>query len=205
MSATTGSSTPAEVEHDYDPEFWIEVPLAFPSFEMESGEEWALAVARSAINEPGEARDRVAEVARGIVAQPASGADRRLWYFPTSGPGMALVDVFVLPRSPELEQGLGEFLGAVEVPSTDAVESELDPGQAHRLVRVARLAREARTDLSADTAAPAGVYGIIRIGRVDDDSILVLETVNEDLALIASMLDPFDALATRLVVGGEGV
>jgi len=193
MSAS-GSPDPDAV-HDFDPELWIEVPLGFPAEEFDSAEAWARQIAESAAPADAAVRERIETGAATLASAPRGGAARRFWFFPLSGEVTAIVDCFRLPRDSRLEDSLEEILGHVDAPSTDPVVTQLDPGAAMRVVRVARIGR-------AETAeeGPSAVYGVIRLGRVTEREIEIFETVNDDLTTMGYMMDQLDRLVIDLPV-----
>lgn len=200
MSGMTDPGAQGAVEPDFDDEYWIEVPLSFPMGPFATPAEWASTIAAEAIRGDEALRERVRQTGQTIAEAPRAGVARRFWYFPLTSAFMAVVDHFALERTPELEEHLVEMLAETENPSTEPVVTELDPAGARRLVRVARLAREE----DAETGA-ARVYGVIRVGRVTEEAVEILEAMNDDLSAAASMMEHVDRLAAGLLApAGSG-
>lgn len=187
-------STTAPETAPYDPEFWIEVPLVFPTSMFADAASWAGEVAEQAEPTDEPMRERVRVAAQVLAESPRLGAWRRFWFFPLTGQMTATVDYFRLERDAQLEARLIDVLGEVEDASTEPVVTERQVPGFERVVRVARLARE-----SAGSGSPS-VYGTVRIARVSTREIEIFETVNDDLTGVSSMLEELERLVEQLPV-----
>ena len=180
---------------DYDADTWIEVPLDFPVGPLSSAEDWADDVTADALratraDAPIRASFRAAAIA---IAQHTRGlASRRFWYFPLMAHTSTLVQLYELPRVPGIDDVLVEFLGTHENRTTDPVVSELTTARGERMIRVAFLVNE------SPAASNSAVFAVIRVARLTDDLISLVDLKDEDLVTASQLITDLEVLAASV-------
>lgn len=178
---------------DYDPQLWIEVPLAFPFAEWADAASWAHDIAEEAALRPDD-REAIAERARGLAASDWP-ATRRFWYFPVDGGYEAVVHVIdideVIP-----DDRILDMLRDDDARVTDAVVERVEGQPA--TWRSAFVVAEGEGDARR-------AMGVLRAVRVRESGTTLAELIDVDLAAIGAVLPDFDALVGDLDFIGGGV
>ncbi|PFG30348.1 hypothetical protein [Paramicrobacterium agarici] len=180
---------------DFDPEAWIEVPLQFPAGPFQSAEQWAKAASfQAADGLPGEAelRERTEKAARVITDIHHDVASRKFWYFPREFGTETVAHSYIM-----------EYDGVTpvaELLTGDAASYSFPQVVEHESVKGKRIISVAHTIPVHIDGEEALVAGSLRLARVEDNMLVIVDIVDMHAHMIGVILDDAVALAGSLNV-----
>jgi hypothetical protein len=182
---------------DLDEREWIGVPPSFPYLEWADAAAWASAVATAAVLDDPERRARLELAARNVAEVHPEGVDHVLWYAPHDGRTMGVAFLSVADAAGDTVDL--EALAATGLESATPPQVVRHPSDVFGIV-VQSATTIRLSDLGDDRGAAAGVVGSIRTVAVADDTVFMLNAVDEDLSTLALMQEPMRELFERIEV-----
>lgn len=186
-------TTESESISDFDDETWIEVPVRFPHGPFHTAEQWVNGVTFQATDGlPGqdELGERTERAARVVVEVGHRLASRKFWYFPREFGTETVAHSYAMEYDGVAfveELLIGD---AREYSAPQVVEHESDKGQ-----RIVSVAHTIPLKVEGDEAK---VAGSLRLARVEEDVLVIVDIVDLRAHMIGVVFDDAVALAGSL-------
>ncbi|MCW4458972.1 hypothetical protein [Microbacterium sp. MPKO10] len=186
-------TTESESLSDFDDDAWIEVPVQFPFGPFRTAEQWVNGITFQATDGlPGEdeLRDHTERAARVVVQVGHRLASRKFWYFPREFGTETVAHSYVM-----------EYDGVSSVEELligDAREYSAPQVVEHESVSDKRIVSVAHTIPLKVEGDEAKVAGSLRLARVEDDVLVIVDIVDLRAHMIGVVFDDAVALAGSL-------
>ncbi|KRC61488.1 hypothetical protein ASE14_11525 [Agromyces sp. Root81] len=179
-----GASAVIDYVIDLDDDLWIGVPPGFPYLAWEDAAGWAAEISVAAVPDDLERRGRFEEAAMGVASVHPPGVDHVLWYAPADGSTMGVAFLTVVDAA-------GETVDLAAVAESGIDSATPVQTASHPSARFGTVVQSAATirlaDVGDEGGAAAGVAGSIRTVAAADETVFMLNSVDEDLATLALM------------------